>query len=74
VKLTGLVEGGCRDTLSTAAEGARVLGRSLTSKHRASGRGGVLVRRNDLVWRVSAGVILDSKGGEVRRGLVTLEP
>lgn len=53
-------------TLSTEAEGTRV--RSLMSKHRASGRGGMLVRRNGLVWKVSAGVILDAIGGEVRRG------
>lgn len=34
----------------------------------------MLVRSNDLVWRVSAGVVLDSKGDEVRRGLATGEP
>lgn len=34
----------------------------------------MLVRGNDLVWRASAGVVLDSKGDEVRRRLVTLEP
>lgn len=32
----------------------------------------MLVRSSDLVWRVSAGVVLDSKGDEVRRGLATL--
>lgn len=49
------------DTLSPTAEVTRGLGRTLTSEHRASGRGGMLVRRDDLVRRVSAGVILDSK-------------
>lgn len=73
MKFIGLVEGGCRDILFIVVEGVRVLGRFFTSKYRVLGRGGVLVRRNDLVWRVLVGVILDFKGGEVRRGLVILE-